>query len=263
MNNKIISLGILLCLAFSFIACEEEEQKSEEIGLTNDEESHLLIFSKTAGFRHESIDVAVPALTKYAEDRGVSVHATEDASLFKDDSLARFDAVVFVSTTGPLFTDEQQAAFERFIRNGGGFAGIHGSSDTQGPDDDDGPNDSWQWYGNLIGAYFHSHPEQQEARLIVTESGHLSTNMLDAEWIKFDEWYNFWELPDHVNVLLELDTESYQGSKHSGEHPIAWYHEFDGGRSFYTGLGHTDESCTENDQFMQHVWGGIQYAMGK
>lgn len=266
MNKKIFSsgiIGILLCLTFNLTACGDGEQKSDEIEFINNEESHLLIFSKTAGFRHQSIEVAVPALTKYAEDQGVVVLATEDSAFFTDDSLSRFDAVVFVSTTGPLFNEKQQAAFERYIKNGGGFVGIHGSSDTQGPNDENGPNDSWEWYGNLVGAYFHSHPEQQEARLIVTESNHPSTDMLDNEWTKFDEWYNFWDLPDHVNVLLELDTDSYQGSKHSGQHPIAWYHEFDGGRSFYTGLGHTDESWTEDELFLQHVWGGIQYAMGK
>lgn len=259
-TDAIRIFGIILFLLFSFSGCGEAEEKSEEVEVVQTEKSNLLIFSKTAGFRHQSIEVAVPALTKYAEDRGVVVHATEDSTFFTDDSLARFDAVVFVSTTGRLFNEEQQAAFERYIRNGGGFVGIHGSSDTQGPGDD-GPNDSWEWYGNLIGAYFHSHPEQQEARLIVTEFDHPSTDMLGDEWMKFDEWYNFWELPGHVNVLLELDTDSYEGSKHSGSHPIAWYHEFDGGRSFYTGLGHTDESWTEEELFLQHVWGGISYAM--
>lgn len=216
--------------------------------------AEILIFSHTAGFRHGSIDVAVPAITALAQQHGVSVHATEDPSIFTDEGLSRFDAVVFVSTTGEFLEAEHRAAFERYIRNGGGYVGIHAASDV--------PEGWWPWYERLVGATFHSHPRNQDARLIVADRNHASTSMLETGWTRYDEWYNFRSLPEGVNVLLRLDTDSYQGSRHAGNHPIAWYHEFDGGRAFYTGLGHTNESFTEDQLFLRHLWGGIAYAAG-
>lgn len=133
--------------------------------------------------------------------------------------------------------------------------GIHSASDTEY---------DWPWYGRLVGAYFSNHPNNPNVRdavINVVEAGHPATEMLPERWERTDEWYNFRELPDHVNVLLTLDTDTYEGSGHPGYHPVAWYHEYDGGRAFYTALGHTIESYSE-ELFLKHVWGGIRYAMG-
>lgn len=257
MNRAFLAIGLLSIIGIAGCAAENEAEAATA-GMEQ-QARELLVFSKTAGYRHASIDEAVPAIEALAQEHEASVHATEDASFFTDANLERFDVVVFVNTTGPVLDPTQQAAFERYIQNGGGYVGIHAASDIFAGDQ---PIEEWEWYNRLVGAVFASHPRQQEASLIVVDGDHPATRMLDEPWVKFDEWYNFREVPDHVNVLLRLDTDTYEGSEHAGDHPIAWYHEYDGGRAFYTGLGHTSESFTEEPLFLDHLWGGIEYAMG-
>ena len=146
----------------------------------------------------------------------------------------------------------QQADFERYIQAGGGFVGVHSAADTEY---------DWIWYGHLIGAYFNGHPAIQEAEVSVVDKTHLSTKMLPDTWSRTDEWYNYKSLNQNVNKLLNLEEDSYEGGTNGKNHPIAWYHNYDGGRAFYTGGGHTDESYSE-DLFLQHLLGGIQYAIG-
>jgi type 1 glutamine amidotransferase len=216
-------------------------------------EPRLLVFSKTAGFRHGSIEPGVAALESLAAGNGMTVTASEDSAVFTDESLASYDAVIFLSTTGDILDEAEQAALERYIRAGRGFVGIHAASDTEY---------DWPWYGGLVGGYFASHPAIQEARIEVVDHGHPSTAHLGAEWIRTDEWYDLRSVADHIQVLMMLDESSYEGGGMGESHPIAWYHEYDGGRAFYTALGHTEASYTEPD-FLAHVLGGIQYALGE
>ena len=139
---------------------------------------------------------------------------------------------------------------EHYIQSGGGYVGIHAATDTE-------PN--WPWYGKLVGAYFKSHPKPQTATMTVVDNNHRSTAHLNNQWQRYDEWYNFQALNPQVNVLLSLDETSYQGGKNDKNHPIAWYHEYDGGRAFYTGGGHTNKSYAE-PEFLQHLLGGILYS---
>ncbi|MGM0545565.1 MAG: ThuA domain-containing protein [Bacteroidota bacterium] len=213
----------------------------------------ILIFTKTEGYRHESIPTGVEALQQLADEHNVATLHTEDASYFQTDSLSRFDAVVFLSTTGDILNDEQQSAFEKFIENGGGFAGIHAAADTEY---------DWPWYGEMVGAYFDSHPEIQEATVRVTDGTHASTTMLPKEWIRTDEWYNYRDINPDINVLLKLDESTYEGGEHGEDHPIAWYNTVGEARIFYTGGGHTDESFSD-DLFRDHLWGGVQYVLKK
>lgn len=113
----------------------------------------------------------------------------------------------------------------------------------------------------MIGAYFRSHPQQQEATIKIIDKQHLATNFLNQTWQKFDEWYNFKDINPNIKVLMRLDESSYTGGKNGENHPIAWYHDYEGGRIFYTGLGHTKESYT-NPTFLKHLLGGIKYTMG-
>ena len=214
---------------------------------------HVLVFSKTAGFRHASIPDGIAMLQSIGLQRGWIVTAGEDASLFSDAGLAEFDVVVFLSTTGDILDAAQQAAFERFIQGGGGYTGIHAAADTEF---------SWPWYGDLVGAYFLSHPEQQNADILIEDKNHPSTSFLPDTWNRFDEWYNFQSNPrNDVNVLMTLDESTYNpGAGAMGDHPIAWYHEYDGGRAFYTALGHTSASFTADASFRDHVTGGIEWA---
>lgn len=213
----------------------------------------ILAFSKTEGFRHASISNALEALHELGQAHGFMLVATEDAEAFNADNLSRFAAVVFVMTSGDVLDERQQAAFEAYIRAGGGFAGIHSASDTEY---------DWPWYGGLVGAYFQRHPSQQNASLMVEDASHPSTAALPLEFSRFDEWYDFQSNPrDQVNILLTIDEESYNGGGMGEDHPMAWYHAYDGGRSWYTAMGHTRASYAE-PLLRAHLLGGIRYAAG-
>lgn len=212
----------------------------------------VLVFTKTAGYVHASIPAGVAALKSLGARSGFDVDATADAAAFRDDSLKRYAAVVFLSTTGDVLDDAQQAAFERYVRGGGGFVGIHSASDTEY---------EWPWYGRLVGAYFASHPKgTPTATVRIVDADHPSTAGLPAAWERTDEWYDWKALPQGVRVLARVDESTYSGGKMGPDHPVAWCHDFDGGRAFYTAMGHTDESYSD-PLFLGHVLGGIRYAV--
>ena len=222
-------------------------------GQTTTESVSLLVFSKTAAYRHESIPAGVQALTKLASEHGWQLSATEDASTFTDAGLAKYNAVIFLSTTGDVLDDTQQAAFERFIRKGNGFIGIHSATDTEY---------DWAWYGGLVGAYFREHPAIQAADVVVEDAQNPATASLQNPWHRTDEWYAFQSNPRaNVHVVLSLDEHSYNAgtANMNGDHPIAWYHDYDGGRAFYTALGHTNESFSD-PAFLAHLTGAITWA---
>ncbi|MDN5284961.1 MAG: ThuA protein [Mucilaginibacter sp.] len=214
----------------------------------------VLIFSKTAGFHHNSIAVGIPAIIKLGQENNFDVDTTTDAKKFTADNLKQYAAVIFLSTTGNVFDDTQQAAFEQYIKAGGGFVGVHSATDTEY---------DWPWYGNLVGAYFKSHPsKQQVATLNVVDRNFIATKHLPAEWKRLDEWYNFKWIADGLHILIKIDEKSYTGGENGDNHPMSWYHEFDGGRAFYTALGHTDESYAD-PLYLKHLLGGIKYAIGE
>ncbi len=212
----------------------------------------VFVFSETAGFRHTSISAGIGALQSLGAARGWTVTDSEDSSRFNDAFLAGFEVVVFLNTSGDVLTGAEQAAFERYIRAGGGFVGTHSAADTEY---------GWAWYGQLVGAYFDSHPAIQSATINVEDSTHPSTQHLGATWTLSDEWYNYRANPrNDVEVLMSLDETTYLGGT-MGDHPIAWYHFFEGGRAFYTGLGHPDSTFNDTD-FQAHLAGAIEWAAG-
>lgn len=214
----------------------------------------ILVFSRTTGYRHVSIEPGIAALQNLGAANHFAVDATEAAGQFTTANLSRYKAVVFLSTSGDVLDNDQQAAFMTYIRNGGGFVGIHAAADTE---------HGWPWYGGLVGAYFAGHPPPAQARIRVENRNHPSTGTLPDPWNRFDEWYDFQQNPRNqgVTVLLTLDESSYSGGQMGDDHPIAWYHEYDGGRAWYTAGGHTDESFSE-PAFLEHLLGGILYAAG-
>ncbi|MFD7709395.1 ThuA domain-containing protein [Streptomyces sp. NPDC059786] len=214
----------------------------------------VLVFSKTAGFRHDSIPEGVAAVRELGAVHGFGVDATEDAGAFTARNLARYDAVVFMSTTGDVLDDAQQRAFERYIGRGGAYVGVHAAADTEY---------DWAFYGGLAGAYFQSHPAIQPATVRVEDRSHPATSGLDPVWNRTDEWYNYRSDPrDRARVLASLDESSYSGGTMNGDHPIAWCQHYRGGRAFYTGGGHTEESYAD-PAFRQHLLGGIRWAVGE
>jgi cytochrome c len=215
----------------------------------------MLVFTKTTTFRHTSIPLARTALSELGARNGFAVDATEDAGAFTRPNLERYAAVAFVLTTGDVLNEVQQAVFERYIRAGHGFVGVHSAADTE---------HDWPWYGRLVGAYFKNHPAIQRATVNVTDPRHLSTAGLPRRWVREDEWYNYASNPRRaVRVLATVDEITYAaGDGAMGrDHPIAWVHEFDGGRAWYTGGGHTEASYAE-PLFRSHLLGGIRYAAG-
>ena len=218
------------------------------------QDTTVLVFSKTAGFRHDSIPAGIAAIQALGEQNGFHVEATEDAGAFTADNLSRFSAVVWLSTTGDVLNADQQTAFENYIAAGGGYAGVHAASDTEY---------DWPWYGQLVGAWFKSHPQIQQATVDVEGHDHPSTVDLPDTWTRTDELYNYRTNPRaDVKVLASLDESSYDpGGDAMGDHPIAWCHPQGAGRSWYTGGGHTIESYSE-PAFLTHLAGGIKYAAG-
>jgi cytochrome c len=237
-NFGAIAISLIICV---LSACNTRSGKPR-----------VLLFSKTSGYRHASIAAGKVAIMKLGRENGFDVDTTEDARYFTEDTLKNYSAVIFLSTTMDVLNNYQEADFERYIQAGGGFVGIHAATDTEY---------DWGWYGRLVGANFLSHPKNQQATLNVVDQEHISTKHLPKQWSRFDEWYNFKNLNPDVKVLIKIDEKSYEGGKNGDNHPMAWHHEYDGGRAFYTALGHTDESYSE-ENFLKHLLGGIEYAIG-
>lgn len=215
----------------------------------------VLVFSKTAAFRHQSIEAGKAAITKMGKEKGFGVSTTEDASQFTEQNLKNYHTVIFLSTTGDVLDKDQQTAFERYIQAGGGYVGIHAATDTEY---------DWPWYNELAGAWFLDHPSTpsnvQKGKFFVTQKNQFTAGMPD-EFERTDEFYSFKSISSKINVVLKIDEKSYIGGSNGDNHPMSWYHEFDGGRSFYTAMGHTDETFAE-PLFLNHLWAGIHYTAG-
>ena len=251
--------AVLLCVAFAATACSRPAATLRTSSLPDGcrlgrapAGSRVLVFSRTTGYRHASIPAAARAIRTLGEEAGFAVEHTEDQTRFTDANLARFAAVVFLSNTQKVLDSAGRAAFQRYIRGGGGYVGVHASSNAEL---------DWPWYGELIGARFRQHPKVQTGRVLVADSTHPSTRCLPALWVRPDEWYNFKTPPaEGSRVLLTVDEKSYEGGTMGEHHALAWYREFEGGRAWYTALGHFDEHYTD-PLYRSHVLGGILWAM--
>ena len=218
-------------------------------------EKRLLVFSKTEGFRHQSIEAGKEFFLKFGIENNYAVDTTEDASIFTEVNLKQYSAIIFLNTTGDILNTDQQNSFESYIQAGGGFVGIHAASDTEY---------DWPWYGKLMGGWFNGHPSDPNVRkgkVTVLDKNHPATESLPDSWEKTDEFYNFKSLNTEMNFLISVDEKSYGAGKHGDFHPLSWYHDFDGGRAFYTNFGHTPETFSEKE-FIEHITGGIAYAVG-
>lgn len=214
------------------------------------ETPRVLVFTKTAGWRHESLPTTIAALQRLGEKEGITVDHTEDATEFNTANLARYRAVVFGSTTGDVLDATQQAAMETFVRSGGGFMGIHAAADTEY---------DWPWYGELVGAWFKSHPPGLQTSRVVFEGGPRDA---PTAWTVTDELYNYRSNPrTRVQVLATVQESDYEGGTMGQDHPIAWCHGFDGGRAWYTGLGH-EAALYADPVFVWQLTQGLRYAAG-
>jgi type 1 glutamine amidotransferase len=227
------------------------------------EQFKALLFSKTAGWHHESINAGVTAIRQLGQLHDFEVFWTEDANrVMNDKELAKYKVVIFLCTTGDVLNDEQQAAFERYIKAGGGFVGIHsGGADTEY---------DWPWFVKMVGYNFHIHPAPQTATLKVVDYNFPGMDRFAKRFLFTEEWYQFGEpKATDLKFLLAVDESTYNthadwGARAKGDgmgafHPIAWYHEYDGGRAFYTALGHIPATYSDQN-FMHHIYGGIYWA---
>ena len=244
-----ITVAVSSCIILFLLASFQKNAK-KEYPL---QQKKVLIYSKTNGYRHESILAGINAIKKLGTENNFLVDATEDSLDINTEKLSRYQSVIFLNTTGKVLGEKQELALQKFMKKGGSFVGVHAATDCES---------NWPWYVEMIGASFESHPNQQIAKLVVVDNKHLSTQYLPAIWERKDEWYNFKNINPEINVLIKIDESSYTGGKNNNNHPMAWYHNFGGGRVFYTALGHTVESYNE-PLFLQHLLGGIKYAMGK
>lgn len=214
----------------------------------------VLVFSRTAGYRHDSIPAGIEAFRTLGAAHGFAVTATEDASAFTPANLAGFHAVVFLSTSGDVLDEAQRAALEAYVDGGGGWVGVHAAADTEY---------GWPYYGRLAGAWFRGHPHIQQATIVNEDRTHPATAHLDETWTRTDEWYDYRASPrPGVTVLQTLDEDSYSGGGMGADHPITWCHAQGAGRAFYTGLGHTIESYGEPG-FRALLLGAVRWAAAR
>ena len=208
----------------------------------------VLVITETKGWVHDSIESGLKLIQNIGNKNNFNVYHSDNSSVITYKNLKEIKTIIFLNTTEEILTDVEQKVMESFIKSGKGFVGVHAAADTEY---------NWQWYGKLVGAYYRNHPEVMNGKILTIN--HKITNHLDSEWEIEEEWYNFDYVNYDINILLHLDEDSYIGGEHPDYHPITWYHEYDGGRSFYTGLGHTKE-VYDDERFIKLLEKGILYA---
>jgi Uncharacterized protein conserved in bacteria len=213
---------------------------------------NVLVYTTPDVYHNQSIPAAITQLKSMAERNFVDLTWTQLETSFTDKNLANYSVIVFLHSTVSKLNAEQEASFKKYIHNGGGFVGIHAASDIK---------DDNEWYKKLVGRTFIRHPEKQTAVMTVVDKKFPATMHLSDNWVWTDEWYEYGEaLTPNLHVLLTVDESTYYVKVGMGKnHPVAWYQEFEGGRSFYTGLGHM-ESSYNDQEFIKHIYGGIYWA---
>ena len=229
-------------------------------------ERRVLVYTKNQTgkglYVHDNVAASVAALKQLGADNNLAVEVSDAPSVFTDQNLKHYRVVVFDNTNNEVFENEdQKAAFQRYIRAGGGFVGIHSATGTMR---------QWPWFWSLVGGKFSRHAKLQPFTVRVKDPKDISTAHLPATFEWTDEFYYVDNIPDGLHVLLAGDLtklddpgkETYPGKQFGDEFPLAWRHQFDGGREWYTALGHKPEHYSD-PRFTQHILGGILWAMGE
>lgn len=226
----------------------------------NAKQFKVLLFTKTAGWHHNSVLEGVKGMQQLSEKHFFDVDWHEDANHFNEKKLNEYDVVVFLQTTGDILNNEQQKAFEEFIASGKGFVGIHSAADTE---------KDWAWYRGLVGHTFVIHPTIQTAKVSIEDNGFPGTELFPSSFLWTDEYYHYSDAhSSNLKYVLTVDEKTYEPAAQWGDlkvsgmgsfHPIAWYQNYQGGRSFYTGLGHL-ASAYQDEKVLHHIYGGIYWA---
>lgn len=222
----------------------------------------VLIYTRNGeGYVHDNIAASVAALEKICSAENIATDVSDLPEVFTPENLARYDAIVFCNSNNEGFdTDDQKKTFQEFIRSRKGFAGIHIASGTER---------EWPWYWALVGGKFVRHPPYQTFDVVVTDPDHPSTRPLPARWTVEDECFYSNQLNPDIHVLLSVDLTTVEDelmSEYPGEtfgllFPLCWCHHFEGGRQWYTALGH-DAAFYEDPLFVAHLRGGILWILG-
>ena len=249
MKNLFLSIITFLFLA---LACAAQDDKPEF-----EKPINVLVFSKTIGYRHESISSRLKMLYDLSKKQNWVITATENSGLFTDDFLSNFDVAVFLNPTGDAIDASGEAAFEKFMNSGKGFVGIHAAADCEY---------DWEYYDKLNGAHFKTHPPQQKATVIIENTDHPAMKPFKGmkSYTTWDEWYTFKVNPrPNVHVLATLDESTIKKFENDnfkmGDHPIIWWQEYNGIRSFYSGFGHTNEAF-QDKLIIEHLTNAINWA---
>jgi len=229
-------------------------------GAQQQKQFKALVVSSTRGWHHESLHYGFIALQQLGTKHSFEVTLWEDPNGFTDKYVEQFQVIVFLNTSGDIFDSAQQRVMERFIRSGKGYVGIHSASDTEY---------DWEWYTRLVGRMFTIHPVVQTAKLKLLDASFPGLDGFANGKLWTDEWYEFGpEKTKGLNYILGVDESTYDTKVQWGEkkgvgmgaiHPLAWYHQFDGGRSFYTALGHLPTNFSQH-AFLDHLYAGIRWA---
>ncbi|MCW0482089.1 ThuA domain-containing protein [Gaoshiqia sediminis] len=247
--KKLVLALLVVLLANSAFTQENKELPPPQLS--------VLVFSKTSGFRHNSIANGLKMMSELAQENNWNLTATENSKLFTTDFLMNFDVVVFLNPTGDVLNNNQQKAFTSFLNTGKGFVGIHAAADCEY---------DWDWFGKLNGAYFLTHPPAQEGTVIFEDTNHPAMEVFKGmkSYTTFDEWYSFKANPrEKVHVLARLDESSIKIADNDkwkmGDHPLIWWQEYDNIRSFYTVFGHTPEAF-DDVKVKKHISDAVEWA---
>lgn len=242
---KSVSIFTVLFLTIILFGCKQKDNVDPP---ATQEDKNVLVLTETQGFRHASISNGWSMFSINADQWNIKLTETKNSTMFTDESLKDFDIVVLLSTTGDVFSDDEQVAFQNFVEQGGAVLGIHAAADAEY---------DWPWYVNMLGAWFDNHPAIQEATCNAV-SDHISVSGLPQTWVRTDEWYNFKNIATDNNVVVTIDETTYSGGTNGVDHPISWYRTIGDGKVFYTAMGHTEESYTD-PLFVQHIRQAIKW----
>ena len=209
---------------------------------------NVLVYTKANGYKHQSRLDGIKMFRNLAHNYHFQTDFTEDSTKFNDENLSRYDVIVFLNTSGNVLGESGKAAFKKFINNGGGFLGIHSAADTE---------NQWDWYNGLIGYKEYGTSSSKLATVSVVDRNNPSTKNLPEKWSCENEWLT-WKKDNSSDIDLLLSIKSVDGNDFN---PVTWCHKYDGGRAWYTSIGHLPENFIEKN-FQQHILGGLIWASG-
>lgn len=249
---------ILTFLFFTLSACTTPCPEKYDNRIAELKGTKILVYTRNGeGYVHESIQAGIQAFKQLSEDYDFSLDISDDPDLFSDNELKKYEALVFLNTNNEVFdSDEQRLALMRYVQAGGGIVGIHIAIGTER---------NWKWFKQMIGGTFDGHPPAQKFSVRPVDSSHPSVKHLPVEWEVEDEAYYVKEFNPGVRVIMANDLNTINDLKEKPDifgnlYPSAWCNTFDGGRQWYTSLGHFDHIYND-DLFLQHIVGGLKWVI--